>query len=537
MTVVEFEHEEFCDLVGTRLSMEEVEAKVSMMGAAPEGIQGTLQRFDIFPNRPDQLSVEGIARAFRGFLGLETGLPAYEVRSSGIAFEVDASVRDVRPFGVGAIVRDVEFTEPLLKSLIDLQEKLHLTHGRKRKKVAIGVHDADKVRPPFTYKAVPPTSVNFVPLGMAESMDLAAILARHEKGIEYGHILRGKDRYPIILDRDGQVLSFPPIINGIVTQLSRETRNLFLDVTGTDGEAVDTALNVVCTALAERGARIESVELRTPDGTRATPDLTPRDFTLDVRSANELVGLSLTANEVADLLRRMRHDARPDGDAIRVRTPRYRADILHPVDLIEDVAIAYGYDRIPPSLPRRQTSGVPTALGDFTEGLRALLVGHGYQEVMSLTVAPPQEPFESPPRLAILNPVTVENSRLRSSLLPSLLGLLGMNTHRDLPQRVFEIGDAVRGTRNVRLLAGASVHARTGFTEAKSLVQGLLRDVGKPFEIEPVEDPNFIDGRCASVRIGDASAGLFGEIHPRVVTGYGLGHHVAAFELDVAVLH
>ena len=104
MTVVAFEHEEFCDLVGKRLSMEEVEAKVSMMGAAPEGIQGTLQRFDINPNRPDWLSIEGIARAFRGVLGIEEGLPKYEVRPSKVTFEIDESVREVRPFAAGAIV-------------------------------------------------------------------------------------------------------------------------------------------------------------------------------------------------------------------------------------------------------------------------------------------------------------------------------------------------------------------------------------------------------------------------------------------------
>ncbi|HEV8594837.1 MAG TPA: phenylalanine--tRNA ligase subunit beta, partial [Thermoplasmata archaeon] len=453
MTVVEFEHEEFLDLVGTRMSVEEVEAKVSMMGAAPEGVQGTLQRFDINPNRPDWLSIEGIARAFRGVLGIETGLPKHDVRPSGLVFEIDGSVRDVRPFAAGAIVRDVEFTDRILKSLIELQENLHLTHGRRRKKVAIGIHDADRVQAPFVYKAVSPKSVAFVPLGMARSMDLAAILEHHEKGVEYRHILEGKDRYPVIMDSRGVVLSFPPIINGIATQLSQETTNLFVDVTGTDAEAVEVALNVVCAALADRGAMLHSVELRTPDGNRQTPDLTPREYSVSVPAANELIGLSLSPTEVAECLRRMRHGAEPKGDSVHVRTARYRADIMHRSDLIEDVAIGHGYDRIPLELPRRQTSGAPTPLSDFSGGLRTLMIGYGYQEVMSLTVAPPTEPWESPPRHTILNPVTAENSRVRSSLLPALFSLLGLNKHRDLPQRVFEVEDAVRGMSNVRLLA------------------------------------------------------------------------------------
>ncbi len=536
MTVVEFEHEEFCNLVGQNFSMEEAEARVSMMGCAPEGIQGTKQRFDINPNRPDWLSIEGIARSFRGFIGVETGLPRYDVRPGPIRFVVDESVRGVRPFAVGAILRDVELTDASLKSLIELQENLHLTHGRRRKKVAIGIHDAAKVEHPFTYRAVPPGSVAFVPLGLARSMTLAAILEQHEKGVEHGHILRGKDRYPIIQDARGVVLSFPPIINGIATQLSPATRTLFIDVTGTDADAVEIALNIVCAALADRGATLESVELVAPEGTRQTPDFEPRPYGLAVDAAAGLLGVPLTGDQVADCLRRMRHDAEPDGTAVRVRTPRFRADILHPWDLIEDVAIGYGYDRVPQMLPRQQTIGVPADVAEFSEGIRTLLVGFGYQEVMSLTVAAREEPWESPPRLTIRNPVTAENARIRSSLLPSLLGLLALNKHRDLPQRVFEVGDAVRGVANVRLVAGASIHARASFTEAKSLVQGLLRDVGKAYEIEAAEDPNFIDGRCAAVRIAGASAGFFGEIHPRVVSAYGLGHPVVAMELDVGAL-
>lgn len=536
MTVVEFEHDEFLELVGARLTVEEVEAKVSMMGTAPEGVDGTLHRFDANPDRPDWLSVEGIARAFRGILGVETGLPKYDVRPSDIAFEIDGSVRDVRPHAVGAIVRDVEFTEPLLKSVITLQENLHLTHGRRRSKVAIGIHDVDKVRPPFVYRAVRPNEVRFVPLGMAESMDLAAILARHEKGVEYGHIVRDKDRYPIILDADGEVLSFPPIINGVVTQLSPETRNLFLDVTGTEAEAVETALNIVCAALADRGATLESVELRSPDGSRRTPDFAPMTRDLDVSYANGWLGLALSAAEMAECLRRMRHDAEPRGGVLAVRTPRYRADILHPVDLVEDVAIGHGFDRFPTSLPRRQTIGGTTPLGEFSDGMRTLLVGHGYQEVMSLDVAPPEEAWESPSRVAIINPVAAEASRVRSSLLPSLLALLALNKHRDLPQRVFEVADAVRDGANVRLVAGVTLHAKAGFTEMKSLLQGLVRDAGKAFDLEAREDPNFIPGRCAAVRADGAEVGRFGEVHPRVLSGYGLGYPAAAFELAVSGL-
>src|SRR5438552_2883135 len=168
------------------------------MGAGPEGVQGDVMTFDVFPNRPDLYSVEGIARGLRGFLDLEVGLPVYHLESSGIEFVVDHSVADVRPFAVGGIVRGLELEDALLRSLVDLQEKLHLTVGRHRKKVAIGIHDMDKVTPPYTYKAVLPEDVRFTPLGMAEELDLRQILSNHEEGREYAHLVTSKPRFLII---------------------------------------------------------------------------------------------------------------------------------------------------------------------------------------------------------------------------------------------------------------------------------------------------------------------------------------------------
>src|SRR5438309_3280887 len=387
LTNVDVHHDDLVDLLGQRLSLEECVDRITFMGAGPEGVQGDVMTFDIFPNRPDLYSVEGIARGLRGFLGLEVGLPSYRVEPSGIEFVVDPSVADVRPYAVGGVVRGIELDDALLRSLVDLQEKLHVTVGRRRRKVAIGIHDLDKVTPPFTYKAVLPYSIHFTPLGRAEEMDLLEILIKHDAGREYAHLVASKPVFPIILDTHGAVLSFPPVINGILTQLTPDTRNLFIDVTGTDLEAVSGCLAILATALAERGGRIETVRTTYSDRVLETPDLTPRDHLLHVDRANAVLGLSLKPGEAVDFLRRMRHDARANGDAISVLSPAYRLDILHEVDLVEDLAIASGYDRYPRGLPHRQTIGESLEANDFAETLRVLLVGYGYQEVMSLTVA------------------------------------------------------------------------------------------------------------------------------------------------------
>ena len=536
LTNVDVHHDDLVDLLGQRLSLEECVDRITFMGAGPEGVQGDVMTFDIFPNRPDLYSVEGIARGLRGFLGLEVGLPSYQVEPSGIEFVVDPSVADVRPYAVGGVVRGIELDDALLRSLVDLQEKLHLTAGRRRRKVAIGIHDLDKVTPPYTYQAVRPHDVRFTPLGLAEELDLAEILAKHEKGREYAPLVASKPRFPIIRDAHGQVLSFPPVINGIVTQLTPDTRNLFLDVTGTDLEAVQGCLAILATALAERGGRIQTVRTKYSDRTLETPDLSPATHSLDLGRANAWLGLSLTPAQAVEGLRRMRHDARADGETLSVLSPAYRLDLLHEVDLVEDLAISAGYDRYPRALPRRPTIGEPLAANDFAEALRGLLVGYGYQEVMSLTVAASKDPFEAPDRVVIQNPLGDDFSTLRSSMLPALLTIFRLNKHRELPQRVFEIADVVVAARNVRRVAAAAIHHKASFTEAKSLVLSLLRDVGWTAEVQAVDDRNFIPGRAASVLVDGHAVGRFGEIHPRILEAYALVQPALAFELDVEPL-
>lgn len=529
-------YEDLIDLLRKRLTIEEAVDRITMMGSGPEGVQGDLMTFDIFPNRPDLYSVEGIARGLRGYLGLETGLPHYAVESSGIEFRVDPSTQRVRPWAVGGVVRNVKLDDRLLRSLVALQEKLHLTTGRRRRKVAIGIHDLDRVKPPFSFKAVRPHEVRFVPLGHAKEMDLAEILSSHEKGREYAPILQGKDVYPVIVDREGTVLSFPPIINGIVTQLTPDTRNLFLDVTGTEFEAVSGVLNILSTALAERGAKIQTVKTIYDDRTVDTPDLTPQPHSVTVSKAKDLLGIDLSPASAAELLRRMRYDARPAGDRVDVLVPAYRMDILHEVDVAEDIAIAWGYDRYPRELPRRQTIGTPLGKNDFADGLRQLLIGYGYQETMSLTMASDKEPMATPERVVIRNPISEDLTTLRSSLLPGLLNLFRLNKHRELPQRIFEVADVVIHARNVTRIAAAAIHYKASFTEAKSLILSLLRDVGQSGTVEPVDDENFIPGRAAAALLDGTDIGHFGEIHPRVLEAYTLVQPVMAFELDLAPL-
>jgi phenylalanyl-tRNA synthetase beta chain len=533
MVVISLDYRDLTSLLGREVPMEDLENLIPMMGAAHEGVENETIRMDIFPNRPDMYSVEGVARALRGFLGLEEGLPRYEVKVSGIDFLVDENVREVRPYVVAGLIKGLELTEEMVVSIVELQERLHTGLGRKRKKVAIGLHDVDRVEPPFRYKAFGPGDVSFVPLGGQEEMTLGEILREHEKGREYGWILEGKDLLPLIMDSRDRVLSFPPIINGTVTELTAETRNIFVDVTGTDFQAVSSALNIVVTAMAERGGEIRSVTTIFPDRAVETPDLAPMKRELSLERAMRLLGLEISATEAVSCLGRMRLGARVKGDVLEVDIPAYRTDILHEVDLIEDLAIGHGFQRLEPCLPERMTLGRPSRMSQFTESLRQVLMGHGMQEVRTLTFHDAQvayRPREKP--LDLHNPITSDLTVVRSSLLPSILEILRLNRHRELPQRIFEIDDVVLQGRNRRRVAGAIIHPRASFTEVKGLVEGVLRDLGLSMEVEEEEDENFLEGRCASPLVDGRPLGLLGELTPEVITAYELGHPVAAFELD-----
>jgi phenylalanyl-tRNA synthetase beta chain len=424
-----------------------------------------------------------------------------------------------------------------------IQEKLHLTLGRKRVKVAIGVHDYDHVEPPFTYKAIDPEGVTFVPLFKDEEMDLAEILRKHEKGIDYAFTLEGFDRYPIIIDRNWDVLSFPPIINGELTAVTETTTNLFLDVTGNDAKTVYYALNILATMLAERGGQIYTVEVKYPDRIEILPDLDARDMELDISMTNRFLGTDFSIDNISLYLSKMGFDTIPserdNKNILIVKIPAYRTDILHTVDLIEDVAVGYGYDNFSTLLPQSMTFGETRPLEEICEHIKYFFVGQGFLEVMTLALSNDDDQFRKMgmpvgERVIIKNPISKDHTNIRVWLLPTLLNILKSNLHRDLPQRIFEVGDIVLNGNNFRKVGGLAIHRKASFTEIKGLVKSLLSAFGiNDYDIVPVEHPSFVVGRTGQVVFSKGPAGIFGELHPRTITRFSLGNPIIAFEFNV----
>ena len=548
MPVITFKYQDLKDL-GIDMEKDELIDTLPMMSSDIEDFDDEEIKVEFFPNRPDNLSVEGVARSFKGFIGQEIGFPDYKVEDSGEYVEVDADVAKIRPYIGFAKIDNVDFTGDKLKYVMDFQENLHWVIGRDRKKVAIGIHNADVVKGPFKYVATPKDANAFVPLEKESEMTPYEILTKHDKGIDYAHLIEDFDKYPLILDKDDNVLSMPPIINGELTKLKEDTHNIIVDVTGTDERAVNQALNIICSSFAEVGGQIKSMEVRYVDKTIKTPDLTPQEQLVHVDTANELIGgTNLTAEDIKELLLKARFDAEIINDnELKAIIPAYRVDILHEVDVVENIAVQYHINSVEAKLPDINTVAYENNWFKAESTIREVMIGLGFQEVMSLMLTNEEAHYEKmnqpeEDHVQVARPITIDRTMIRTSLINSLMEFLEDNKHEDLPQKIFEIGDVLylddskeNKTRTSKKLAAVICHSTANFTEIKSVMTSVLANLGYSMEIADSENKTFIEGRVADVT-GESQKGMikgfFGEVSPEVITNFTLEYPAIAFEIE-----
>jgi len=548
MPVITFKYQDLKDL-GIDMEKDELIDTLPMMSSDIEDYDDEEIKVEFFPNRPDNLSVEGVARSFKGFIGQEIGFPDYKVEDSGEYVTVDKDVAAIRPYIGFAKIDNVDFTGDKLKYIMEFQENLHWVIGRDRKKVAIGIHNADVVEAPFKYIATPKDANAFVPLEKDVEMTPDAILTDHEKGVDYAHLIEDFEKYPLILDKNDNVLSMPPIINGELTKIKEDTHNIIVDVTGTDERAVNQSLNIICSSFAEVGGQIKSMEVRYEDKTIKTPDLTPQEMNVHVDTANSLIGgTSLTAQDIKELLLKARFDAEIiDDNEVKAIIPAYRVDILHEVDIVENIAVQYHINSVEAELPDINTVAYENDWFKSESIIREIMISLGFQEVMSLMLTNEEAHYEKmnqeeEPHVQVARPITIDRTMIRTSLINSLMEFLEDNKHEDLPQKIFEIGDVLylddskeNKTVSSKKLSGLICHSTANFTEIKSVVTSVLSNLGYSMEIADSENKTFIPGRAADVT-GSAEKGsvkgFFGEVSPEVITNFTLEYPVIAFEIE-----
>ena len=504
-------------------------------------------------NRPDIWSVEGIARALKGYLGAGRIRPITVAGRSNLNIVVDKRVKPIRPFISTAIVKGLQPTDEALKSWINLQEKLDQTYGRKRKIASIGFYQADLIQSPLSYTVANPDIITFAPLGSEEKQSLREIVSTHPKGSEYGEIISQFESWPVLVDGADNVLSLPPVVNSNdLGRITTGTRNILVEVTGTNAETVHNTLKIVVSSLAERGGRIYSCLETYPYGTPrrlVSPDLTPTVTSLRLSHINKLLGTSVRLREASRFVERAGYKVqRATRDTIQLEIPCYRTDIMHSVDMMEDIAIAMDINKLKPEWPMIWTVGNLAKETDENESVAEIMIGLGFQEVLTYALTSPvvvsnNVPSSQGKLVELLNPRMTTHTVLRNWLLPSLLETTSHNTHVDYPQRIFEIGPCIGRRENethpiqeTRRLAAVTIHANAGFTEIRSSIDALAKNKGRSFQIKETEHPSFLSGRCGAIISDGTEVGIIGELNPRVIKSWGLNLPAAAFEVEMPAL-
>lgn len=544
MPSIKLNKKEFDKLLGKKLPDEKLKDRISLLGTDLDGLDDEIIDVEIFPNRPDMLSMQGFVRAFSSFIGINTGLKEYKVSESGESLIVEKSVSEVRPFTACAIIKNLKFNDERIKEVIMMQEKLHVTYGRNRKKAAIGIYPMEKIAFPIKFTARKPEDIIFRPLEGKTEMNALEILEKHPAGKDYGHLLEGKELFPVFIDANDKVLSVPPIINSHETgRVTEETKDVFIECSGFDYRVLQKCLNMIVTAFADMGGEIQTIDLQYPDTAYVSPDLSPEEADIDIEYVKKLLGIDMNEKEMEEYLAKMGFGYKKG----KVLVPSYRADILHQVDFVEDIAIAYGYENFEPEIPKVATVGEEDKFEIMKNKVIEILIGLGLQQINTfhLTNEDKQNSMmNTEAKLVRLgNSISQDYDVLKSWLTPDLLECYAGNKHHDYPQNIFSIGkifkhDSERetGVREDFRIAVGVCGENAGYTEIKQVLDYLLKALDVDYDIKEVDHDSFIPGRAGRMSIEDQKLAYLGEVSPFVLENWGLEMPVACFELNLTEL-
>ncbi|SEW14274.1 phenylalanine--tRNA ligase subunit beta [Halobacterium jilantaiense] len=573
MPVVDVDPDELRRLTGHR-NKDDDELRQDLFGLGIE-YEGETEdgdfKLEFEADRLDRLSVEGIARSLRYHYGDDRGVHVPDTNRPEWTITVE-DVPEDRPYVTGAVIRGVDLDEDALDSLIQLQEKLHATMGRKRAKGAIGIHDlamlkGEAVDPDsdgttaraITYTGIEPDGDTFVPLDDDAERTPADVLTEHPTGETYADLLDDYETYPAIYDDIG-LFSFPPVINGRRTEVTTDSRELFVELTGTDQWTLDRMCAIICYALDARGATIEDVTVEYADEGRELhrPDFAVRTKHVTHDRIETLLGVDFTTDDVVDLAERSGLDATPVDDGYDVEIPPYRVDVLHPVDIVDDLGRAYGFNDLEPRYPEVNTIGGRTESSRLERAARQTLVGLGFEDLLNFNMTSEAENFDrmrlSPESsgdtavgaaepATISEPYSEDFTILRTWALPSLVTVLENNTHHSYPQDLAEVGfaahadgDTDTGVAERRTVAAVLARHDASYEDAKARLQALCDEFHVDLSTPPTDHPSFIDGRAATVEIDGEPVGVVGELHPAVIVDHDVEVPVAGFEFELDAL-
>lgn len=586
------EFDELCFAFGIELDDITSERKIisketGSLGQDPNASDEVLYKIEIPANRFDLISTEGLAIALRVYLGLES-IPNYRLSDTFPVqtLTVHHSVQSIRPYIFSAILRDVTLDDHAYDSFIKLQDKLHQTIARQRSLVSMGTHDYDTIKGPFSYEAWPRKDINFIPLNQTKSISGENLLEFYESDLKirkYTHLLKDFENFPLVLAHDKTICSLPPLINSEHSKISTKTKNILIDVTAIDAYKGETILKILVCAFSyycKDRYSIEPVQVIYPTAccfgkSEWILDVTPREYKLPIDYFNRAIGINLSKDQVQRYLYRMLYSNEllsNEDESILVNVPLSRTDVLHPCDIMEDVAIGYGFNNIEKTIPKTSTISSPFLLNKLSDHIRLEMALSGYTETLTLTLCSREEnatflktPNANESAVHLSNPQTIEYQVVRTSMLPGLLKTIHANRFVPLPIKLFEIGDIVvkdsskdTGSRNERHLCALYCDTSSSF----ETIHGALDHIMNMLQAKRIYSKNdihledkcsgfycldssscetYFPGRRADIvlhskgNMNGAKIGTIGIIHPEVTKAFEIPFVVCAFEINAEV--
>jgi len=538
-------------LCGTQFSIAELESALEYAKCELDGHENDALKIECKETlRPDLWSTEGVARELRARMGKEKGIRHYKVQKSNIEVFVDENLEKIRPLFACAIVKDVTIDDNFIVQMVQIQEKIGENFGKKRKEIAIGLYDFDIMKPPIYFKGYKDEEIEFIPLEWKVPMRPSEILTQHEKGKAYAPLLDGTALFPIVIDSNKVVASMPPIINSQATgKVTKQTKNLFVEVTGYNWQTIETALEVMCMSLVDRGGKLFSCKINFPHKDKPypaksifTPIFDTRKMAFDKILIEKKSGLKLKNKEIIDLLKKARYEASIKENKLSVEFPSYRVDIMHPVDVVEDILISYGYDKIAPAKIELNVVGSELKESPFSELVKEACVGLCLQEVMTYNLASKQIQNNNilldEDLVEINNAISINYAVLRMRLFPQLLDFFSKNKGQEFPQKVFEIGTCVAidhaspvGVKQSTHLCVALTHSNANINEIKSYFNVLCKYLGLNYEMKRKQFSFFNDKSIELIVNG--KKGFVGELKQEVISAFGLRKPVVILEFEV----
>ncbi|MDD4983917.1 MAG: phenylalanine--tRNA ligase subunit beta [Candidatus ainarchaeum sp.] len=512
-----------------------------------DGVDGDTIKLDIKDsNRPDLWSIEGVAREIKKDNGEIKGLKEYSFEKSDYIVDV-GDMKNIAKYVAAAVVKNVDISDDFLISLVNMQEKIAGSYGKKRSELSMGMYDLNKISgKKLKYFLGDKKTVKFAPLGFEKEMTLEEVLKNHKKGQEYGHLLAGFDKYPVWQDEKGKIMSMPPIVNSNDSGKVEVGKNdLFIEVTGITQEKVNVALLIVCMAFADRGAKVEAITVDYGKEKVVTPYFAKEKMEISKQKIFDYIGMEISEKDLIGLLERKGYDVKIVKDKVVVEYPNYRVDIMHPVDVIEDILISIGYNTIKLEKVDVRSTGGLLDKTVWADSLRLLGVGAGLQEIMTFTLTSKEKQFGKMKiknkAVTIANPMSESIEIFRTSIVPEHLEFLVKNQHISYPQNVFEVGKILeendKGILEKIFFTATLCYEGVDYTYAKRLAEFVLNNLEvTDKKYTEFKHNSFIEGRVAKIEYklnGKKKEGIIGEINPEVLKNFNLETPVAVFELDL----